>query len=60
MRLLTCVFAFLSFSGFSQSADSYAVMLQARAMSFPVEIWRQPRIPDTRRAQFELKIEPVP
>ena len=29
-------------------------------MSFPVEIWRQPRIPDTARAQFELKIEPVP
>jgi hypothetical protein len=29
-------------------------------MSFPVEIWHQPRIPDTRLAQFELKIEPVP
>ena len=29
-------------------------------MSFPVEIWRQPNIPDTARAQFELKIEPVP
>ena len=29
-------------------------------MSFPVEIWRQPRIPDTRLAQFELKIEPIP
>jgi len=29
-------------------------------MSFPVEIWRQPRIPDTSLAQFELKIEPVP
>src|SRR5262245_58723391 len=29
-------------------------------MSFPVEIWRQPRIPDTTLAQFELKIEPVP
>jgi hypothetical protein len=29
-------------------------------MSFPVEIWRQPYIPDTSLAQFELKIEPVP
>ena len=29
-------------------------------MSFPVEIWRQPRIPDTSLAQFELKIEPTP
>ena len=29
-------------------------------MSFPVEIWRQPRIPDTSLAQFELKLEPVP
>jgi hypothetical protein len=29
-------------------------------MSFPVEIWRQPCIPDTGTAQFELKIEPVP
>jgi len=29
-------------------------------MSFPVEIWRQPTIPDTGTAQFELEIEPVP
>ena len=29
-------------------------------MSFAVEIWRQPYIPDTGTAQFELKIEPVP
>jgi hypothetical protein len=29
-------------------------------MSFPVEIWRQPRVPDTSLAQFELKIEPAP
>jgi hypothetical protein len=29
-------------------------------MSFPVEIWKQPCIPDTGTAQFELKIEPVP
>jgi hypothetical protein len=29
-------------------------------MSFPVEIWRQPRIPDTGTAQFELKLEPIP
>ena len=29
-------------------------------MSFPVEIWRQPRIPDTGKAQFELRIEPIP
>ena len=29
-------------------------------MSFPVEIWRQPRIPDTSLAQFELKLEPIP
>jgi hypothetical protein len=29
-------------------------------MSFPVEIWKQPYIPDTGTAQFELMIEPVP
>lgn len=29
-------------------------------MSFPVEIWRQPNIPDTSTASFELKLEPVP
>ncbi|HTY16714.1 MAG TPA: hypothetical protein VMH82_03205 [Myxococcota bacterium] len=29
-------------------------------MSFPVEIWRQPYIPDTGTAQFELKLEPIP
>ena len=28
--------------------------------SFPVEIWKQPYIPDTGTAQFELEIEPVP
>jgi hypothetical protein len=29
-------------------------------VSFPVEIWRQPYIPDTGTASFELKIEPTP
>jgi hypothetical protein len=29
-------------------------------MSFAVEIWKQPYIPDTGTAQFELKIEPLP
>ena len=29
-------------------------------MSFPVEIWKQPYIPDTGTAQFELKLEPTP
>ena len=29
-------------------------------ISFAVEIWKQPYIPDTGVAQFELKIEPVP
>lgn len=29
-------------------------------MSFAVEIWRQPYIPDTGTASFDLKIEPVP
>jgi len=29
-------------------------------MSFPVEIWKQPYIPDTGTAQFNLEIEPVP
>ncbi len=29
-------------------------------MSFAVEVWKQPYIPDTGTAQFELKIEPVP
>ena len=30
------------------------------AVSFPVEIWRQPYIPDTGTASFDLKIEPTP
>jgi hypothetical protein len=29
-------------------------------VSFAVEIWRQPYIPDTGTASFELKLEPVP
>ena len=29
-------------------------------VSFAVEIWRQPYIPDTGTAQFDLKLEPVP
>jgi hypothetical protein len=29
-------------------------------MSFAVEIWKQPYIPDTGTAQFELKIDPIP
>jgi hypothetical protein len=29
-------------------------------MSFAVEIWKQPYIPDTGTAEFELHIEPVP
>ena len=29
-------------------------------VSFPVEIWRQPYIPDTGTASFELKLEPIP
>ncbi|HZR80950.1 MAG TPA: hypothetical protein VFD92_07620 [Candidatus Binatia bacterium] len=29
-------------------------------VSFPVEIWRQPYIPDTGTASFELKLEPFP
>ena len=29
-------------------------------MSFAVEIWKQPYIPDTGTAQFDLKIEPAP
>jgi hypothetical protein len=29
-------------------------------MGFAVEIWKQPYIPDTGTAQFELKIEPIP
>ena len=28
-------------------------------VSFPVEIWRQPYIPDTGTASFELKLEPT-
>jgi hypothetical protein len=28
--------------------------------SFPVEIWKQPYIPDTGTAQFELELEPIP
>jgi len=29
-------------------------------VSFPVEIWRQPYVPDTGTASFELEEEPVP
>jgi len=29
-------------------------------VSFPVEIWRQPYLPDTGTASFELEEEPVP
>jgi hypothetical protein len=29
-------------------------------VSFPIEIWKQPYIPDTGTASFELKLEPSP
>ena len=29
-------------------------------VSFPVEIWRQPYLPDTGTSSFELNEEPVP
>jgi hypothetical protein len=29
-------------------------------VSFPVEAWRQPRIPDTGAAYLDLIVEPVP
>ena len=29
-------------------------------VSFPIEIWKQPYIPDTGTASFELKLEPHP
>jgi len=29
-------------------------------VSFPVELWRQPRIPDTGAAMIECDVEPVP
>ncbi|ONH59960.1 hypothetical protein CcI49_14725 [Frankia sp. CcI49] len=29
-------------------------------VSFPVEVWRQPRVPDTGSASFDCFIEPVP
>jgi hypothetical protein len=29
-------------------------------VSFPVEVWRQPRVPDTGSASFDCIIEPVP
>ena len=29
-------------------------------VSFAVEIWRQPYIPDTGTSSFELKLEPIP
>ena len=29
-------------------------------VSFPVEVWRQPRVPDTGSATFDCIIEPVP
>jgi hypothetical protein len=28
-------------------------------VSFPIEIWKQPYIPDTGTASFELKLEPI-
>jgi hypothetical protein len=29
-------------------------------VSFPVEVWRQPRVPDTGSASFDCITEPVP
>ena len=43
--------------------DAYRLLLLLYSLilvSFPVEIWHQPYIPDTGTAQFELKIEPTP
>ncbi|MFV2175250.1 hypothetical protein ACFHW2_29535 [Actinomadura sp. LOL_016] len=29
-------------------------------VSFPVEVWRQPRVPDSGSASFDCVVEPVP
>jgi hypothetical protein len=29
-------------------------------VSFPVEVWSQPRVPDTGSASFDCLVEPVP
>jgi hypothetical protein len=29
-------------------------------VSFPVEVWRQPRVPDSGASAFEAVVEPVP
>jgi hypothetical protein len=29
-------------------------------ISFPVEVWRQPRVPDTGSSSFDCFVEPVP
>jgi hypothetical protein len=29
-------------------------------VSFPVEVWGQPRIPDTGAAYLDLLVEPIP
>ena len=44
-------------------ADVHRLLLLLYSLilvSFAVEIWRQPYIPDTGTASFELKLEPVP
>lgn len=29
-------------------------------VSFPVEVWRQPRVPDSGASSFDISVEPVP
>lgn len=29
-------------------------------VSFPVEVWRQPRVPDSGASSFDIMVEPVP
>ena len=46
--------------GVTDRAAVDGALEKVRAMvSFPVEIWRQPYLPDTGTAAFELKLEPI-
>lgn len=47
--------------GLSEDAANLLHLLYSMVqVSFPVEVWRQPRVPDTGSASFDSFIEPTP
>ncbi|TDD86028.1 hypothetical protein E1293_10145 [Actinomadura darangshiensis] len=51
----------LAFDALPEDATNLLHLLYSMVqVSFPVEVWRQPRVPDSGSSSFDCLVEPVP